>query len=613
MPKKTPKMGMKKNNARTQRAARAGFVRRLLRWADNLKLRSKMLLIFVVCALIPVVATDLIFFSMVSGAEHERMNNKLDDTVDSVVSSIRSSLGALTSTTVAKYTSAPLYEYLDKQYESRLDYLNAYVEYNRERVILVGNNLPISSISYYVDNDTIVNGGGYYNLSNFRNSNWYKQFLDNNMSMSICCYESTNRTISVVRRLDYHLNNDPEKLIKVDLNYNFFLRNLMSQHFDTHVYICEGDNVLFSTSEPSYSGRYFSKTSDLDLSKAVRHVSLNCFQSTWDVYLVEQKDMQSSVLAIIQDNITLFGLLVLVNLIVPFSAILLIDASITRRLRVLGRHFDMVKDEDFREIPEHSSSDEIGGLIKNYNLMVHKIENLIRVVYKERLIGQENELERQRAELQALHAQINPHFMFNALESIRMRSLLKNETETADVIELLALMMRKSTDWGSDYVTVEDEVRFCETYLKLQQYRFGQRLSYSITVDERCCELLLPKLTLVTFVENACVHGVEGVIRDSSVILSVELDNGDLVFYIEDTGIGMDEQKCAAIAEEMKSSSVREMRGAKSVGMLNACLRLRKCFDEQVAFDVDSEPNVGTCITIRIASEKIRERGSLDA
>ena len=141
--------------------------------------------------------------------------------------------------------------------------------------------------------------------------------------------------------------------------------------------------------------------------------------------------------------------------------------------------------------------------------MVKKMNDLILHVYKNRLEKQEIELARQNAELLALHSQINPHFLFNVLESIRMRSLIQGEEVTAGMIEKLAILERQNINWASDHVKLEEEMSFVEAYLELQQYRFGNRLRYEIDLPADCADYYIPKLTLTTFVENACVHGME--------------------------------------------------------------------------------------------------------
>ena len=119
---------------------------------------------------------------------------------------------------------------------------------------------------------------------------------------------------------------------------------------------------------------------------------------------------------------------------------------------------------------------------------------LIQTTYVDKLKQQEMDIARQNAELLALQSQINPHFLFNALESIRMHSLLKNEMETAEMVEHLAVMQRVNVDWHSDLVSVREEIKFVEAYLKLQKYRFGERLSYSLDISPACYDVVLPKL-----------------------------------------------------------------------------------------------------------------------
>ena len=119
-------------------------------------------------------------------------------------------------------------------------------------------------------------------------------------------------------------------------------------------------------------------------------------------------------------------------------------------------------------------------MIRNYNCMVKRTNELIQTVYKNKLKEQEILVGRKNAELLALQSQINPHFLFNALESIRMRSILKKEEETADMVEKLAIMQRQYVDWGNDSVRIEQELEFVKAYLSLQKYRFGERLNYSI-------------------------------------------------------------------------------------------------------------------------------------
>jgi two-component system sensor histidine kinase YesM len=243
--------------------------------------------------------------------------------------------------------------------------------------------------------------------------------------------------------------------------------------------------------------------------------------------------------------------------------------------------------------------DEIASLMRNYNAMVQKSQELVKTVFKEKIQKQEIDIARQNAELRALETQINPHFLYNALESIRMHSLIKKEEETAQMIARLALLERQSVNWTTDQVTIRSEMTFIEAYLELQRTRFSNRLTYDISVEETCMQLCLPKLTLVTFVENACVHGVESKASSSHIFIRIYRKDNILTLEVEDTGKGISEELAAELNRQILNCSFETLSQTSHVGIVNACLRL-KMFCEKVSIILESEEGIGTMVTIRI-------------
>lgn len=260
--------------------------------------------------------------------------------------------------------------------------------------------------------------------------------------------------------------------------------------------------------------------------------------------------------------------------------------------------FKSVDSEQLVPMRHEGGKDEIGSMIRSYNRMAARTNELIQTVYKNKLVEQEMLVSRKNAELLALHSQINPHFLFNALESIRMHSILKNENETADMVEKLAVMQRQYVEWGEDSVTIEQEVEFVKAYLALQKYRFGERLSYQIEIDEECRKRKVPKLTLVTFVENACVHGIESKASPGWIFVRVYEQNELICMEIEDTGNGMEEGKRQELLENMRNADIEMLKKKGRVGIVNACLRLKMVSENKVKIDLDGEEGVGTLITI---------------
>lgn len=128
------------------------------------------------------------------------------------------------------------------------------------------------------------------------------------------------------------------------------------------------------------------------------------------------------------------------------------------------------------------------------------------------------------------------------------------------MIQKLAIMVRQNVDWSSDSNTIKRELAFVEAYLSLQKYRFGERLSYQINAQEDCQNILVPKLTITTFVENACVHGIEAKSFPGWIFVRVYTEDDALCMEIEDTGGGMDEAEVERIQDRMRNASLKMLK-----------------------------------------------------
>ncbi len=168
--------------------------------------------------------------------------------------------------------------------------------------------------------------------------------------------------------------------------------------------------------------------------------------------------------------------------------------------------------------------------------------------------------------------------------------------------------MRKSADWGADYITLEQEIKFMKDYLELQKYRYGDVFHYKIKIEEKYYVYRIPSLVLVTFVENSCVHGLNRPGHYGTIFISAY--EKDTYFYleIEDTGIGMNSEQVCQLEKELNGARISDLQKSSGLGMLNACVRLKKFCGEQIKIKIESEPEEGTCIIIQIPKEVIQKR-----
>lgn len=578
---------------------------------NNLSLRQKLAIMQIFCVLLPLMATDSVVLSLIVKADRQATRQEMQNIADSVRYTISDSIENAVGLMQNIYSNRYVNEFMKSEFTSPLDYYNQYVEFVKDSLYPVSVSNSRYTTVIYGDNDGIINGGYFQRLEMAEGKQWYAELEQAEGEIAVFVDYAdygfnSQRVISLIRRMDYYHKRHEKSVVKLDLNYSAISRIIVNAKYSATLYICEGDTILFSNDGRGGLQVPFERMEPQLADSAGVHETMNVYGNTWDIYVMTP---ETKVRDIIWENLLLILGLVCINVLLPILLMWLINQSFIQRIRELDSVFGNVDADELKQLPEVRGNDEISALMASYNIMASRMNELIQTVYKNRLKSQEIDIARQRAELLALHSQINPHFLFNALESIRMHSVLKKEYETADMVQKLALMERQNVEWGDDFVRIREEIKFIEAYLELQKYRFGAKLTYEINVDENCNDYWLPKLTLVTFVENACVHGMEKKTSSSWVFVRIYVQDGELMIEVEDTGSGMPEERCRQFVDEMTNVRIEMLKENRHVGILNAALRLKMATDGRVRFEMDSEVGAGTMVTIAIPTEKVEQIG----
>lgn len=230
--------------------------------------------------------------------------------------------------------------------------------------------------------------------------------------------------------------------------------------------------------------------------------------------------------------------------------------------------------------------------------MSAQLEELIEREYKAQVQHAQLERETNQARFLALQSQVNPHFMFNALESIRLKARVKGETETAQMIKYMAQMFRNLIEWEDNIITVREEIAFLDEFLHIQEYRFEDEFSYEIHVQEEAYECEIPKMILQPLVENACVHGLEAIEdkRWVGIDVSADFTKNMLHLRVEDNGGGMTPEKLAQLTASFQKADSK----GKSVGLKNVYHRLALYYGDRMTFEIESVVGKGTICRISI-------------
>ena len=575
---------------------------------NNIKISKKMFLIYLLAVVIPIVLTNLIIIHSIRENENIQQNKLMEITIERMKYHLNESLNEITE--VSNYISRDMKinEFLQKKYKDNVDYYSDYISLIQENII---NSFYVSqaleSIEIYTTNPTIVNGGVFWDLRAIENTDWYKIYKENNQNMILYPYYEENkqfppklessRTISFIRELP-NGNNGYKSIVKININYYRLLANIKNEDLSNTIVIAYKDQIIFSNHGSENKNAMFRPLESNEKPAFNLSDSFLAINDRWDIYI---SNNQTNIFDLIENKKTVLLVLIIFNFLFPTLIILLINKSFQDRIALTEQHLLKVEKGIFERININEGKDEIGDLIRSYNFMVVKIDELLGEVYKKEREQQKIELAKTKAELNALQSQVNPHFLYNTLDSIRMRNLLNGDKESATVINELALLFRRMTKWSDSYfVTVEEEIAYVQRYLNIQKYRFVDRLNFSIYVEEECKAFYIPKMLILTFVENACIHGIEK--KKDGGEISIIVSKQDEAIYMEilDSGIGMDEKRLMKIKESLEKNDITTSNWEESTGILNAYLRLKMHYQQEVELVMESKMHHGTEVCIKL-------------
>ncbi len=581
---------------------------------NNLNIRRKLLLLYTFGVLLPIILTDAIILYTVNVNYNESQMRDLRHAIERVEYNIGKNIEACTLFTNNMYTDNMLDKFLNKKYSTYNDY---YDEYNK---LLDNNSLSYNynagllyKIEIFVDNDTMIGGGKISTIKSVEDTLWYKEYEKSGKDIFLIAYydeakkfipgSGSCRTISIIRRLDNFGSGSIEKLLKIDIDYNVLLMHVLNEKIEGTIYVRNSDYILFSNLPNTGGMKVFEAADSTGDSKPTISRFFDSGNQEWEILVYAKETPFWDVL--IQNKGLLY--LVILDIFIPTLLIYMIGKSISHRLTVVSAYLGKVENEQFEVIDCNEGEDEIGKVIRSYNMMVIRMKELIEVVFKGNAEKQALELSKKQAELQAIQSQVNPHFLFNTLETIRMRSLIKEEEETANIIGELAILFRKSMTWGNDCITIDEEMNFIEKYINIQKYRYGDKIKFYHYIMPECRTYRIPKLAISSFVENAFVHGLEAMEKDGVLSLNITKNEENLFIEISDNGKGFEDRRLEEIRNMIAYADHKMLSESKSTGMLNAYLRLKMHFDNQIVFDIDSKTEDGTDIIIQIPLKAVED------
>jgi two-component system, sensor histidine kinase YesM len=571
----------------------------------------KLFLTFVLFSIIPMGIVGWIAYDKYSNNLYENLQYHADDVLEQKMSFLSAFMKDLErmdqGITQSKIFSAFLTN------TNPIDYPKYYIELD-ELLLSIQNIRPETEGIMIVSNNGFIYNYGYSHDLQFKNEDfkslpWVKEIEKNkDVTPQITTlhdqpYSNVNKKQKVysyvkkvwdrrIKSFGYLIIDFNEDLLKVILQNDGGSSFTSSGTFihDNHGFVLEPEiNLEYKDIAASTSGSTIKTTSGEEFIVFTKYFS----ETGWYVSEYFEK---SAFYGKVDEIKKIAMIITITTAFICLLASLFISHRISTPIKNLGRVMKKVESGNLDERFVVHSKDEIGDLGKGFNTMIGEIKKLIQAVKHEEKLKKE-------AEITALQLQINPHFIYNTLETINSLARKKRETEISRLIVLLGRLLRSSISSFEEKIPIKQEINYIVNYLEIQKVRMREPLHYKISIDPMLEEYLSVKWILQPIVENAIIHGIDPLKSSGNIEIIGENRGSTIIFTIIDNGVGLDSLKLQQIRHQLQFSSKNLAKYKNKIGLYNVQTRIHSHYGSSFGITIDSEVNMGTTVTISIPME----------
>ena len=582
----------------------------------NSKFRNK-LIFMCITAIVPTVLAGVFLLWNLADTMRSNAENELISSADSLKIRLRDSIVTVSNISERAVENDDINTLLNSNFINSDDYYNFYMQSTAVDEIISAYP-QISAIDYYIDRPEFVSHNVFHKSTDeIKRAYWYQDAQTYKQPRWQIVYDKDTEVYSLclVTPL-FNVNNTFMGTAVVYVNPEVYslLSNELPVNYKT--FFSVGQGIVFHSTLAEYpTGKFISEmkgTFALGVSDStiisdrtelgkLGHTVVSYFDydntgNLFQVYVVSPDSIFND-----EINQVVFTYIGYVALCIILSILLayLFSSVFSRRIQFLKDRMHNVAKGNFELTEEIKGTDEIFDLYEDLKKMVDRMQALINDAYKAKIQSESFKLNQVEAEFKALASQINPHFLYNTLETIRMKAFVNNDKETADLVKKLGKFMRRCLEVKDGMVTLESELEFTKSYLELQSARFGDRVSYNIYCEVDRQYKILP-LIIQPIVENAFVHGIEGAKANGKINIKVFYKGETVLIEVSDNGSGIEPDRLRVLLAKLEEN---DTSSGKSIGLTNVNKRIKMYHGEQYGMSVETVLGKGTTIRLTIPRE----------
>lgn len=587
-------------------------------WFGYLRLRYKLFFMYCLVIIIPLFIIgfylnreiQLIMINQVvqeTNANMDRIENRINYVLERVVYISESA-----------HTEAKSSYFANHEFQSSLDIFQLYREdplFDDLFDDFVTRYSEISDMRFYTFNPTALNAGRVFRLTEeVINTHWFETAVssEGRITWMFKIDELTGREHFILTRLIIGENEKHLGILNIYVNQNslrsvFLNENSESELLLTHEMVVFYENEILITgnsftnqlleSTNSIEGMLYYLETDESVKVNIRNVVLRGFM-----------DNEIQILSIIpieqvtaQVNLVMQRVFLVVGICLLLSAtlILIFIKRFHDRVNAVKNAMNQVAKGNFNIAPTIESKDEIGEIYEQLYKTMVAMQELMRENFIQSVQTEQWKVKQKESEFKRLANQINPHFIYNTLEMIRVGILKSGATDASRMIGLLGQLLRRSLETHEKFIPLEQEIEFINMYLQIQQLRFKDKMEYDIQINVDDSYKIMP-LLIQPIVENAFVHGVEMKSGKCKISISVYEKEDLLIIDVEDNGVGIAPQRLVALKEILNTPKDDDF---ESIGLKNIAQRIELYYGKPYGILFESEENIKTKISLQLPRE----------
>ena len=576
---------------------------------NDMTTKKKLLGSYVLLVFIPVLVVGLILTTGMRNMALLQSVNEASTNVDRLEKNISDIIKVPTNFSDTLFLDNTLKTIVSTKFSATIDVVQAYWQYTKFDDYLRLYNY-MDGIMFYSGNNTIIENWRFMKATDaIKRSTWYKDAVARKglISWNYIYNKAKNKyTLCMTRMVG--TSGNPLGVLVIDINSNYLNSLLRKEPFDT--VIIDDKGIIATAKDASLIGLPVHK---LGLNSSIIGEDKGIYQTNFEnkisKVIIKSFYPQGSLTKLkiicafpidsitrVADKTSLLGFTIIaVSLMILLVFITLFSNVLSKRIKRLSDNVHKVALGDFDLSPPIRGKDEVGQLSNDIDMMARSIQKLMNEVYEASIQKNSLIIKQKEIKLKMLANQINPHFLFNALETIRMKISNIGEVETADVVALLGKIMRRNLEAGSELTTVAEEMDIVRSYLDIQKFRYGDKINYELKITEDINRYNILPLTIQPIVENAVIHGLENISQAGTVIVQSSRENGNIIISVIDNGFGMDAKRLDFIRASLNDG---ESESDKRIGLKNVHQRIKLQFGEDYGLVITSELGKGTRVDI---------------